>query len=688
VAAKKRRKPPRPAARTSPASAPARPLAAPPARRPASFVDALSEAEALITRRRWNEAAGLLEELAERYPSEPMLHGRLAEAYLECGNTPGVERAAQRLVELQPDEPAALGMLGGAHLASAHPALATRAFRRLLERWPEDPSAPEVRKQLGEIEPALGAALRELGLSGERAIEIAAQHEMVQALLGQGQYHSARRAAEDLARQAPDFVPALNNLSLAESADGALEQAIRTAKRISERWPENVHALGNLIHFLCLAGRFEEAARWVPALRAAPASRMDDRAKQAEALSYLGDDARVLEVLEETRDEGTPGESEAAALVYHLAAVAAMRQGDENGARGYWKQALRIDPTLELARENLEDLRKPIGERHAPWPFAMPNWIPASALADVLERFGRFLDRPHADDEGLAIVARRVARDHAELAGIVPALLDRGDPPARQLAVMLATMLHRPETDAALRDFALGLRGPDELRHQAARAAVEAGLIAGGPVRFWIQGDWREILLVNFEVDGEPIARHGPRVHQLAMGAQKALRESRGHDAEQMLNEALALEPDKPDLLNNLAVAYQVQGRIGEHDELVRRIFSEHPDYLFARVGIAMLAIDEGRIDEARELLLPLLERERFHYSEFATLARAQIELLLADGHPEGARSWLAMWEEMDPDHPMLEAAQRRVRRASPAARLKRSLSFPGRSGRSRRPAA
>ena len=69
-----------------------------------------------------------------------------------------------------------------------------------------------------------------------------------------------------------------------------------------------------------------------------------------------------------------------------------------------------------------------------------------------------------------------------------------------------------------------------------------------------------------------------------------------------------------------------------------------------------------GDLETARELLEPLLHRRRFHFTEFAAFAQAQIDRLLAEGQREGARHWFEMWESMDPDNPYLERCRNRVR--------------------------
>src|SRR5437868_5900770 len=100
----------------------------------------------------------------------------------------------------------------------------------------------------------------------------------------------------------------------------------------------------------------------------------------------------------------------------------------------------------------------------------------------------------------LAAVATLRGRDEAaahELWAevLVPILLDRGDPQGREFALGLARALKTPKMLEALRDFALGQRGSDELRAQAAQVVSEAGLFEDHTARLWLGGEWREMLL-------------------------------------------------------------------------------------------------------------------------------------------------------------------------------------------------
>jgi tetratricopeptide (TPR) repeat protein len=580
------------------------------------------------------------------------------------------KRVDQQLLADLPDNPDITLALAGSYLSNVRPALALRMFRHFLDRWPEHPRAGEARETVAALEAHLDELLADLGLSGEDGRAVAVQHEQVQSLLEEGRFAEARRVAQTLLHRRPSFVPALNNLSLVHAAEGSLSQAVANAQRVLALQPGNYHALANLVHFLCLSGRIEEAREWAGRLKALRLEAADLWVKKAEALTYLGDDKGVLEAFEGARPGGGRNSPAEDALLYHLAGVAAMRLGQEARARRYWKQALKLAPGLELARANLDDLRHSPGERHVPWAFGLSNWVPPTTVDDLLARIQRVSGQ--TGDEAAGRAVRRFLRDHPEVTTLVPVLLDRGDPAGRGLALRLAVAACEPAMMAALRDFALGQRGPDEMRHAAAQAACEAGLFPPGPVRLWLEGKWRDTHLLGFEVHGEPLVQHRPQVQRWADQAREALRADKPEEAEQSLKMALVLEPDAPDLMNNLAVAYMLQGRAAESAQLLRRIHAGHPDYLFGRVSMAQLALRSGDIEQAQTLLEPLLQRRRFHFSEFSAFCQAQMELLLAQGNPTGAGHWLAMWEDVDPDNRHLDPWRNRLRRRGRWPRLPR----------------
>ena len=632
-------------------------LRPPPRKLPNSLLAGLREAVTLLEREHWGEAAGHLESLNLRHPGHEEVLELLLEASQELEDTPRCQSVSERLLKLRPDDPDLLLILGSAYLANLLPVLSLRTFQRFLERWPDEERAAEVRRSVESIQSHLGPMLAELGLSGDEGLAVAALHEEVQALLAQGQAAEARRAGRRLLARLPQFAPALNNISQTYYLEGHLDQAMATAQEVLAFAPDNIHALSNLTRLACLNGREDEARQWAERLKASAAPGFDRDYKIAEALSYLGDDAGVLEAWQRAEETGRLEQSDPA--FFHLAAVASLRLGREDDARRHWEQALERGPGLAQARENLADLDLPPEKRNGPWAFHLQHWIGKKALDDLAVMFEPA--SRGASERVITEGVRAYVRRHPAVPTLIPRLLDRGDPTGRQFALHIARMVATPELTAALRDFAFSQHGPDSLRLEAAQAALSEGLLAPGPAGLWMQGEWRELVLMGYELHDDPLVDHPPQVETDITAGIEAMRLGALDKAERLFQQARDAEPDAPDILNNLAGVYTQQGRRDEAIALMRQVHARHPDYTFAATNLASLYARDGKIEEARALLEPVQTRPRLHFGEFAALCLAQIELALAEDNPDVARSWLDMWAGADPDHPNLEPARWRI---------------------------
>jgi tetratricopeptide (TPR) repeat protein len=168
-----------------------------------------------------------------------------------------------------------------------------------------------------------------------------------------------------------------------------------------------------------------------------------------------------------------------------------------------------------------------------------------------------------------------------------------------------------------------------------------------------------DLTLVEFVVtDGQKIF-HSPEVDRILGEANPLLRARDGQAAEKLFRQALELEPDKPDLLNNLAASLSLQGREAEALRLLEQLHRRDPDYLFARGGLAQDAMRRGDLRQAAERLEPLYERSEFHKSEYDSLCAAQISLLLLQGDRHSVQVWFNMWEDCDLDNPNLDFYRR-----------------------------
>ncbi|HYO53789.1 tetratricopeptide repeat protein [Archangium sp.] len=589
----------------------------------------------LLEEGRTEEARAVLTQLESRHPDNPRVLETLADLTYEIGDMQGYQAAAERLLEFRPDDADLFLAVAGAALNNLYPVTGLQRFRRFLQRWPSHPLAPEVRKTVAELEGLLPELLSILKVSGEEAVPAVLEHERIQHLLATGRAREAREAAQQALRAARPPIPAvLNNLGRAAWVEGDFAQAEAAFRQVLDSHPQNVHALGNLATQLLVSGRMTEATEVAGRLKASTDPASERWLKVAEALSYLGDDAGVLEAFEKEQQEGRPKPRSSQARLRHLAAVAALRRGESSRAMGLWKRALELMPGLEPARRNLGALDLPVALRPIPWPFELEGWLPPARVNALRQR-----------------------QEFPEFRHLLPLLLDRGSPEAVRLALGLCNQTADASLLEEVKRFALGERGALVDRFLAARIALSAGVAREDELQLWTGKRRQPYRWLDLQVyhEAAPGYRHSRRVERLLKRALERLRQGDGKQAELLLREALALEPDSPDVLNNLAAARQLQGHIEEGVHMIEELHQRRPEYFFARCSVARLRIRDGRLEEARELLEPLLSQRRLHVTEVATLCPAQMDMLLAEGDTEGAEVWLHILETIRPDDPQIE---------------------------------
>lgn len=622
----------------------------------------LDQVRELLEQQDYARAREQLLELADRPNPHPMVLQALASVAQALEDWRSYLLALESWHRQQPNDADVTLALGDAYMRNLRPVLALRTFESFQQRWPDHPQVPEVEQVLMQLRPSVDEMLAEAGLSGEEGLQLAALHEEIQSLMDQGRTSEARATAQKFLKRWPDFVPVLNNLTLVLTVEGAYDQAIATARRALEIDPENVHARGNLIRVLMMTGQVEEARTEADRLALVEDVGEDQWLKLAEAFSFVGYDERVLDVherAEAARALGMPG----GAYICHLAAVAAMNRGDEQRARQLWERALKLDPGMHSARENLADLSRPVGQRHAPWPFELRNWVSERVMENLLSGFTAAVIA--GDEDRLARAVRRMLRQSPELKAVVPILLERGDSAGRTLAVQIAAYSEDPTLLEALHRFALSQRGTDTLRQQAITAVQDAGLLKPGQTfDMWIDGEWTTVQAQGFELHEEPLeVAHAPEVEAWLAEARAALQARQPERAETLFKQALEVEPGSPGIRTYLAQALTLRRRFDEAEALLEAVMADSPDYMFATLGLAQVRIEQGRYSDARAMLLPLLSRTRYHVDEYVALGSLMIHLSLVERKKEDARRWAATLERVMPDHPMVQKLAELARR-------------------------
>jgi tetratricopeptide (TPR) repeat protein len=329
-----------------------------------------------------------------------------------------------------------------------------------------------------------------------------------------------------------------------------------------------------------------------------------------------------------------------------------MELGHAAQARRLWEKALEWFPGLEFARENLADLQAPVDQRQGSWAVGFQGWL--SLLA--YEEFDRIVKSRQGGADPYAILQQRVLRLCPQLPRLVPLLLERGDPRACTFAWWIAATSDEREMLDALRAFALGQRGPDKMRLDALAVLRRKNVLPDRRLKMWLQGEWRDEMLYSWDIYSESVEHGWPReVGLLSSRATDALQEGEPAIAEYLLEKALEIQPNAPELLNNLTAVYSYQGRYEEVEALAERIHRDHPDYWFGRTNLAVMLAHRGEIERARELVDPLLDQQRLHVSEFSALCYTQAFLARAERKWNVALAWADQLERVLPNDPKVK---------------------------------
>jgi len=642
---------------------------------PRRLREGLQEADDLLSQDKPQDALEHLHDLDQKFPRQPELLSLMVNACLDIGDQHGYLLAIHKLHELTPNKAEVKLGLAGAYLANGCVALALQTFRQYLKRWPNGERAGEIQKTIQQLEKVLTEFLSEIDLSLDKDLDFACKHEELRLDMEQGNYNMGRQLANSLLRQRPNFIPVLNNLSLIEWLDGNLPSAIEISQKVLETEPFNVHALSNLTRFLFMQGRRDEAIVFAKRLKESNASAADRWLKKAEALSFIGDNEGVLALIQQAKN--AKQQDALNGMVWHWCAIAEYRNGNIPKARKYWQKSAQESPNSTLAITNLEELKKPLYERACPQAFPLDAWISRKtieAMASEVERASRL-----NDDQVFRERVNTFFDDHPELIHFVPEALSAGDIKCKELALQLADMSAHPKILFSLKEFVLSQNGPDAIRLEGSQILSKYKIFHSGEmVRLWLKESWTEIMMIGFQIsrDAEPSTLK-PSTLRLMEKAINALHAKNGPEAEVHLRKAIEIQGDDPSLLNNLAMALQMQGKQAESDSIADQITARFPDYFFGQVITVRRALNSKQLEKAKIILDKMMTKPELHVTEFSALCACQIDFFLASEKPEGALSWFEMWEQGYQDDPNRENYQTRI--AMIRAFSKLSKGFSGR---------
>ena len=629
------------------------------------LADKVDNAYDLIHVRKFAEAEKLLDHLNKRYDRYPALVEAQLYLYQTTENHERCCEAAEQLGKLTPRDSDARLMYAQESMFCGRIGIALANYQLFLQRWPDHANAQKAENAIELIEPECEAKIQGMGF-GDAGLELLVMHEQALQCMQRGEFEEAAEKCLELLKLAPDCTSARNNLGLSYFQSGNVEKAVHVAEETCHLAPDNRFAEATLGKLRFLSGHEDEANAIADRIVVDPPTEQDPLAAALEFLSFLGRDEDIVVLSEAVEDRGVVDPRCEAMLLHHLA-VAQCRLGDEQAARSSWKKCLKALPTHADARENLDDLDS--GEGHAPWSESIAKWIPR-AICDNMFDSRSILGK--TGDLNLA--------DHYPvIAALSPALLDRGDPVGREMAMRMAAADGSPAMLDALQQFAFASRGPDKMRHEALNILCREGRVDSGPHRFYSRGEWTEIKLFMAEITWEA-EECAPWVQELVETGTEALSCADFGLAEESFNRILDKEPDNCSAAYNLCVVWlNRDGQAGRRRAQARmeEIHEQFPDYLFARISLAQFAAMDSDFERATDLLEPILDAKSLHASEAIALFTTQIQLAVQRrelGSAEQAFSVLV--QIAGEDDPRVAELRRRIDTAARKRGLRRLLSW------------
>ena len=122
--------------------------------------------------------------------------------------------------------------------------------------------------------------------------------------------------------------------------------------------------------------------------------------------------------------------------------------------------------------------------------------------------------------------------------------------------------------------------------------------------------------------------------------------------------------PEVPMLKNYLAIAYTLRNMDKESKEIVLQTVIDHPDYLFGKIALANLYIDEKKYSEVSAILGNEMDirklcpnRKTFHLSEILNFYKVAVRYFAAVKDLDNARDKMEILMELAPDDPATQQA-------------------------------
>lgn len=572
------------------------------------------------------EADKRLQWLRARFPRFTPLHGLAFELAAASGERALMLVEAWTWTQAAPNSVAAWSALADSTSAE-NAALYLAALQRLdeLNGLPARPLPPMAAHPFGAMSP-----------------EEARQLELGTALLAVQRFDQAEKVFAPI-----DHPVARNNLALAHFAQGRIERARDEWEACWRAVPDNLFALERAITARMWVEGRSAAEPFEAALANTGARRPEDAGAQLAALAVLDriDDAEAVYRAHSEREWWNTNLA-AAAWFHYVGAYVAWRLNDRDGALNRLEAAQNAAPEIAPSEATGAALVQSMVTRNTPsWSIGdVSAWWPLASLL-ALRGSG-------ARTDAELVVALGMRPPHPDYLALMATL---GGETGRALALGVLKGLAEGGDTAAI-DALKGLLcvpcGPDSVRNSIHAWLLDHGHVASSDtVELYVQGELRSVRPLKIEIHSEytPDEELQPADAEAYDRAFNLASDGKMAEALAALDSLHRAYPRSARVMTALAnIKRALNHPMSEIELLVRTAWETDSDYLFARTAMACLLAGQGDTDAAREVLAPLMERKRFHYSEWRSLVGAQLAIAHAVGDVAGVLAARAQLEDLE----------------------------------------
>ena len=186
------------------------------------------------------KAVKLLEPVARRFPSRPLIELGLAKAYLAAGDFRMATDTLDRVLDTVPEASEAILLRTELHLRDGEPEAALRIIETMVEADPSNRKAQDLQihsmSRTNRPDEAMTLLQKQSESAGDDPIPF---FKMGQLLLSQGKNEEARDAFEQSWALAPDSLSILSQLTALDHTDGKTDDAMKRVDEYLARHPDS-----------------------------------------------------------------------------------------------------------------------------------------------------------------------------------------------------------------------------------------------------------------------------------------------------------------------------------------------------------------------------------------------------------------------------------------------------------------